>query len=132
MRMWWRRRVLPPRPNEFLPRSSAFELGHDRLLLEHSNTNPGPPLTVKPKKPRKPAAKKTRAQDHEYRVVWNGRRKTWDIKHGAGYTGAFSRDKSTAIGLAVHDAQREAHQGLDVVVCVQQKDGSFELEWSSA
>jgi hypothetical protein len=43
----------------------------------------------------------------------------------------FEYYKDTAIGLAAHEARRGAHQGLDVVICIQRKDGRFALEWSS-
>lgn len=88
-------------------------------------------LKPKAKNPSNPASKKTRTHDHEYHVVWNSVRRRWDIERDGGFAGSFAQDKSTAIGLAVREAQRDAHQGLDVVVCVQQKDGSFLLEWSS-
>jgi hypothetical protein len=86
-------------------------------------------LPNKIKKLRKSTAKKS--HDHEYHVVWNPTRRSWDVERDGGRSGQFAYDRDTAIGLAVREARNEASQGLDVVVCVQQKDGTFHLEWSS-
>jgi hypothetical protein len=75
------------------------------------------------------AIKKT--HDHEYHVVWNGARRSWDIHRDDGRTGAFAYDKSTAVGVAIREAQIDHGQGLDVIVCVEQKDGTFKQEWAS-
>jgi hypothetical protein len=77
----------------------------------------------------KAALKPTRNHDLEYHVVWNENRKCWDIEVDGQLNGAFSYDRSTAIGNAIRDATRDKTGGLDVIVCSQNADGSFELEW---
>jgi hypothetical protein len=63
----------------------------------------------------------------EYHVVPNGRR--WDVERDDAFIGSFSYDVHTAIGLATAAAQRDFHDGLDVMVCVQQADGTCRKVW---
>jgi hypothetical protein len=63
----------------------------------------------------------------EYRVVPNERR--WDVERDGAFTGAFAYDVHTAIGLATAEAQRDLHNGLDAVVCVDEKDGTCRHVW---
>jgi hypothetical protein len=53
------------------------------------------------------------------------------IHRDDGRTGAFAFDQSTAVGLAVREAQFDHAQGSDVIVCGEQKDGTFKQEWAS-
>jgi hypothetical protein len=63
----------------------------------------------------------------EYHVVPNGRR--WDIERDDAFIGSFDYDLNTAIGLAVERAQRDLHNGLDAMVCVQEPDGHCRKVW---
>ena len=63
----------------------------------------------------------------EYHVVPNGAR--WDVERDDAHTGSFSYNVHTAIGLAVSAAQRDQHNGVDVMVCVQESDGSCRKVW---
>lgn len=63
----------------------------------------------------------------EFHVVPNGTR--WDIERDAAFTGSFAHEVNTAIGLAVAAAHREHDEGVDVMVCVQEADGSCRKVW---
>jgi hypothetical protein len=63
----------------------------------------------------------------EYHVVPNGNR--WDVERDDAFNGSFAYDVNTAIGLAIAGAQRDLHNGLDVMVCVQEPDGHCRKIW---
>jgi hypothetical protein len=63
----------------------------------------------------------------EYHIVPNGRR--WDVERDDAFTGVFSYDVHTAIGIATASAQQDQHNGLAVMVCVQQPDGHCRKVW---
>ena len=63
----------------------------------------------------------------EYHVVPNGQR--WDVERDDMFIGSFAYDVHTAIGLATAAAQRDHHNGTEVMVCVQQQDGSCRKVW---
>ena len=63
----------------------------------------------------------------EYHVVPVGER--WNVERDDCVIGSFAYNEHAAIGLAVSAAQREKHNGLDVMVCVQQPDGSCRKVW---
>jgi hypothetical protein len=63
----------------------------------------------------------------EYHVVPNGKR--WDVERDDMFTGSFAYEVNTAIGLATAAAQRDQHNGISVMVCVQQADGSCRKVW---
>jgi hypothetical protein len=63
----------------------------------------------------------------ESHVVPNGKR--GDVERDDAFIGSFAYDVHTAIGLATSAAQRDLHNGLDVMVCVQQQDGSCIQVW---
>jgi hypothetical protein len=63
----------------------------------------------------------------EYHVVPNGNR--WDVEREAMFIGSFAYDVNTAIGLATAAARRDQHNGLDVMVCVQEPDGTCRKVW---
>jgi hypothetical protein len=50
----------------------------------------------------------------EYHVVPNGNR--WDVERADAFNGSFAYDVNTAIGLAIAGAQRDLHNGMDVMV----------------
>jgi hypothetical protein len=72
-------------------------------------------------------SKVLRAPLVEYHVVPTGKR--WDVERDDAFIGSFAYDVHTAIGLATSAAQRDLHNGLDVMVCVQQRDGSCIQVW---
>ena len=63
----------------------------------------------------------------EYHVVPNGKR--WDVERDDMFTGSFAYEVNTAIGLATAAAQRDQHNGMSVMVCVQHADGSCRKVW---
>jgi hypothetical protein len=63
----------------------------------------------------------------EYHVVPNGER--WDVERDDTFVGSFAYDVHTAIGLATAAAQRDHHNGLDVMVCVQEPSGNCRKAW---
>jgi hypothetical protein len=68
-----------------------------------------------------------RALTVEYHVLPNGRR--WDVERDDAFFGSFAFDVNTAIGLAIAAAQRDLHNSLDVMVCVQEPDGHCRKVW---
>ena len=63
----------------------------------------------------------------EYHVIPHGEH--CDIERDDAFTGAFAYDLDIAIGLAIAAAARDHHNGDDVMVCVQQKDGHCRKVW---
>lgn len=63
----------------------------------------------------------------EYHVVPEGRR--WNVERDEASTGQFAFEVNTAIGIAIHEAQRDHHNGLDATVCVQHADGTCRHVW---
>ena len=75
-----------------------------------------------------PSRKREIAFDVTYWVLWNDQRKRFDIFRGKEKTGAFARDKATAVGLAIRSAQEE-----DRTLKIQLKsihNGKTTVEWS--
>jgi hypothetical protein len=72
-----------------------------------------------------PARKKSstagKAIAREYHVVPNGKR--WDIERDHAFTGSFAYEVPTAVGLATAEAQRDLHNGVGAIVCVEEKTG---------
>jgi hypothetical protein len=62
-----------------------------------------------------------KAHDREYHIVPEG--DGWYVERDDTVTGLFAYDVDDAISLAVPVAQRDLHNGLDVIVCVQERDG---------
>ena len=63
----------------------------------------------------------------EYHIVPHGDR--WDVERDDAFTGSFAHNLNTAIGLATAAAQREQHNGLEVMVCVQEPSGQCRKVW---
>jgi hypothetical protein len=78
-------------------------------------------------KPKRQTGKVARAAIVEYHVVPNGKR--WDVERDDAFIGSFAYQVNNAIGLAIASAQRDHQQGLDVMVCVQEPDGSCKKVW---
>jgi hypothetical protein len=77
---------------------------------------------------RNPSRKWTIVFDVVYQVVWNDERKSFDVYRNDEKTGAFARDKATAIGIATSAAQKEA-AGLKISV-TSLLNRKTTVEWS--
>lgn len=77
--------------------------------------------------PRKRKGTVARALTVEYHVVPNGKR--WDVERDDAFIGSFAYDVHTAVGLATAAAQREHHNGIDVMVCIQEPSGHCRKVW---
>jgi hypothetical protein len=84
--------------------------------------NPGPDRRKNPAR-RKPI-------DLAYHVFWNSVRRTFDVHRAGAANGSFARNRETAIGLAIREAQKDAGQGLKVAV-YSTLDGRQHTEWTS-
>lgn len=63
----------------------------------------------------------------EFHVVPQGDR--WDVERDDMFTGSFAHNVHVAIGLAVAAAQRDYHNGEEVMVCVHELDGHCRKVW---
>lgn len=68
--------------------------------------------------------------DHEYHVVWDEGSKLWNVDRDGDATGLSARQQAAAIELATQQAQQDYSKRLDVIVCVQQDDGTFTTVWA--
>ena len=71
----------------------------------------------------------SKAQDRTYHVSYDGRH--WTVDSDEGRTAHSASYRHVAIGLAIRTAQHDHADGLDVTVCVEQRDGSFAEAWTS-
>ena len=78
-------------------------------------------------KPMRVKGKVRRLPITEYHIVPNGKR--WDVERDDAFVGSFAYEVNTAIDWAVAAAQRDQNEGLDVMVCVQQPDGTCKKIW---
>lgn len=67
------------------------------------------------------------AQTREYHVVPDD--DGWLVERDAALTGLFAHDLHAAIAQAVKAAERDSHNGLEVMVCVQEADGHCRKVW---
>ena len=65
--------------------------------------------------------------DREYRIVQDGVR--WNIEQNGVLTGQLSHSINVAIGLATASALSDKHNGLNAVVCVQERDCPCKHVW---
>ena len=72
-------------------------------------------------------ALKKRGHDREYHIVPEN--DGWCVEFDDNVTGLFSYSRQEAITLAIPNALRDLHQGLDVIICVQERDGSCRKVW---
>ncbi len=79
----------------------------------------------------KTAAAKKASYDRSYHVDWNAAHDRWDVVDDAGRVHGHCQDLAAATALAIREAHQSHGAGSDVVVCVQQKDGTYKLAWSS-
>ena len=75
-------------------------------------------------------APSTGRHDHEYHVVWDEAAKLWNVERDDDTTGLSARQQGAAIDLAIQEAQNDSGKRLDVIVCVQQDDGTFTTVWA--
>jgi hypothetical protein len=74
-------------------------------------------------------AQSTGRHDHEYRVVWDEAAKLWNVERDNDATGLSARQQGAAVDLAIQEAQKDHDKRLDVIVCLQQDDGTFATVW---
>ena len=70
-----------------------------------------------------------KSHDREYHVVMHGFR--WWVEDDEGASLHASVDEADATAWAVQAAQHDHARGLDVIVCVEQPDGSYKTAWHS-
>jgi hypothetical protein len=63
----------------------------------------------------------------EYHAVPYGNRCA--VERDDAFSGSFAYDLNTATGLAIANAQRDLHNGLNVMVCIQEPDGHCRKVW---
>ena len=86
--------------------------------------------SFKPKPRARALAPSTGRHDHEYHVVWDEAAKLWNVKRDHDTTGLSARQQGAAVDLAIQEAQQDHGKRLDVIVCVQQDDGTFTTVWA--
>jgi hypothetical protein len=74
----------------------------------------------------KPATKQ-KGHDREYHIVPEN--DGWIVEYDDTVTGLFSYSRQEAITLALPSALRDLHRGLNVIICVQERDGSCRKVW---
>lgn len=67
--------------------------------------------------------------DRAYHVVAHD--DCWWVENDTGESRHSSRDEHDAVRWALDAAHHDHARGLDVIVCVEQPDGSFKLAWQS-
>lgn len=70
-------------------------------------------------------------KDHDiaYHVVSHDGR--WWVENDDGASRHSSASEHDAVAWAVAAAHHDHGRGLDAIVCVEQTDGSFKMEWQS-
>ena len=74
-----------------------------------------------------PSRKREIIFDVVYQVHWNHRRYTFDVYRNGEKSGAFARDKATAIGVAIREAQQEDPSLKISVSSIQ--NGKLTVDW---
>lgn len=65
-----------------------------------------------------------------YHVEWDAAEDHWTVFSDDGLTLGHAHDLGPATDLAIRAAMHDHGEGAEVIVCVQQKDGSSVLAWS--
>jgi hypothetical protein len=86
--------------------------------------------TFKSKARPRTLAPSTGRHDHEYHVVWDEAGKLWNVERDDDATGLSARQQGAAVELAIQEAQKDHGKRLDVIVCLQQDDGTFATVWA--
>ena len=71
----------------------------------------------------------TKAHDREYHVIFQDAR--WRVERDDGHSHHASADRLDAVQWAIRAAEHDHHDGLDVIVCVEEPDGTTRIAWSS-
>ncbi len=69
--------------------------------------------------------------DQAYHVDHNKALDRWDVVDGEGRVVGHAHHVSEATDLAVREAQHAHGRGHDIMVCVEQPDGTYKLAWSA-
>ncbi len=75
-------------------------------------------------------APSTGRHDHEYHVVWDEVAKLWKVERDGEQADLSARQQSAAVDLAIQEARQDRDNKLDVIVCLQQDDGTFTTVWA--
>lgn len=75
-------------------------------------------------------APSTGRHDHEYHVIWDEIAKLWNVERDNERIDLSARQQSAAVKLAIQEAQHDQEKRLDVIVCLQQDDGTFTTVWA--
>ena len=66
-----------------------------------------------------------------YHIDWNAGLDRWDVIDDEGRAHGHGHDLSHATDLAIQQAHNDHSAGHDVIVCVQQDDGTYTMAWAS-
>jgi len=77
------------------------------------------------------ALAKSGRSERAYHVDHNAAQDRWDVVDDEGRVIGHCHDADQATDLAIREAQHAHSRGDDVVVCVEQADGTHKLAWSS-
>jgi hypothetical protein len=77
------------------------------------------------------AVAKTGCSDRAYHVDHDLAQDRWDVIDDEGRVVGHSHTSEEAVEFAIREAQHAHGRGEDVVVCVEQNDGTYKLAWSS-
>jgi hypothetical protein len=69
--------------------------------------------------------------DRAYHIDWNTTLDRWDVIDDDGWVHGHSRDLHHGTNLAIQKAHNDHGAGRDVIVCVQQEDGTCTMTWPS-
>ncbi len=73
----------------------------------------------------------TAGHDRAFHVDWNEARDRWDVVDDDGRVYGHCHNLQEATELAIREAHNDHSAGSDVIVCVQQSDGTYTMAWSS-
>ena len=98
---------------------------------KNKGSQPKPKAVPKGDEPECKMCESPRFNSVTFRVIWSASRNRYQVRGDDGRVHASSTDREAAIAAAVRKAKRAACLGMSGLVCVEQKDGSFKIEWSS-
>lgn len=74
---------------------------------------------------------KKKASEFAYHVDHNKRLDRWDVVDAEGRVIGHRHELGEATHLAIREAQHAHGGGDNIVVCIEQNDGTYKLAWSS-
>ena len=106
-------------------------------LLKHQHKESAKPVRPQGKfaaraKPARPALRAIaggKKAPRTWHVEWDEADQQWIILSDDGSVRGHAHDLGVATGMAIRAAMHDHGEGRDVIVCVQQKDGSVSLAW---